>query len=182
MKRKKRTHARTHARAGCAVRHPRAQQLAPAKIGEPPNKALCLSAFRTTKQCAMPPHEERTRRSITTRTKFFKRPGSLGCCCCSGDYNGPACHVARGSTTALTQKKSGGGASGAAKEHSLRLDPPRPRQHASYRPLPLSRRSRRHPAAAEPKSAKIPRRAQWFAAIEVYKVTPVPFSLPPRGE
>ena len=104
----------------------------------------------------------------------FKRPGSLGCCCCSGDYNGPACHVARGSTAALTQKKSCGGASGAAKEHSLRLDPPRPRQHASYRPLPLSRRSRRHPAAAEPKSAKIPRRAQWFAAIEVCGVTPAP--------
>ena len=168
--------ARTHERCARRMgRHPRAQQLAPAKIGELPNRALWLSAFRPTKQRAMTPHEERTRQSITTRTIFFKRPGSLGCCCCScsGDYKGPARHVARGSTTALKQKKSCGGASGAAREHSLHLDPPPPRKRASYRPLPLSRRSRRHPAA-EPKPAKIPRRAQWFAAIKVSSVTPVP--------
>lgn len=53
-------------------RHPMAQQLAPAKIGELPNRALWLFAFRPTKQRAMPPHKERTRQSITTRTDFFQ--------------------------------------------------------------------------------------------------------------
>ena len=69
---------------------------------------------------------------------FFKRPGSLGCCCCgcSGDYKGPARHVARGSTTALKQKKSCGDASGAAREHSLHLDPPPPPQTRIVPPAP----------------------------------------------
>ena len=67
--------ARTHARCARRMRrHPRA-----AKTGELPNRALWLSAFRPTKQRAMTPHEERTHQSITTRTIFFKRPGSLGC-------------------------------------------------------------------------------------------------------